>query len=336
MLRLHARPNRRQSSAGRSPSPRVSLRALRASSSRSDDGLRLDRPLEQRADAISVADHTLRKSDGLVDELCARGLVLAHVDEDRALRPRGHERLDDALDPDERPAPATPSIVCDRLERVDPIGPLRTCQSRGRPSAESRQSREIIAAKPSQVESRMPGSKHLGGRKEMAMTRHERIAGLVFSRCASPCGCAACGGGSRRRPLSRAGRGSGTISTAATDLGDILVDDKGMTLYLFEKDTSGTNTCDAACASAWPPLAVTGSPTPGGGVDETKLATVSRPDGSLQVTYNGHPLYLFSGDTKPGDTSGEATQAFGAEWYAVSGSGDPVEKKSAGGGYGGY
>ena len=167
------------------------------------------------------------------------------------------------------------------------------------------------------------------------MTRHGRSAGLVGA-VALALAAAACGGGSGgSTSVSAPAAGSGTIHVAGTDLGDILVDDKGMTLYLFEKDTSGMSACNAACASAWPPLTVTGSPTPGGGVDETKLATVSRPDGSLQVTYNGHPLYLFGGDTKPGDTSGEASTAFGAEWYAVSDSGDAVEKKSAGG-YGGY
>ena len=168
------------------------------------------------------------------------------------------------------------------------------------------------------------------------MTRYGRIAGLV-AVVALALATAACGGGSGGSTSApEPAAASGTAHVATTDLGDILVDDKGMTLYLFEKDTNGTSSCDAACASEWPPLTVTGSPAPGGGVDDAKLATVSRPGGSLQVTYNGHPLYLYSGDTKPGDTAGEASQAFGAEWYAVSGSGDPVEKKSAGGGYGGY
>ncbi len=165
----------------------------------------------------------------------------------------------------------------------------------------------------------------------MSMSR--RHLGLV-AVLAVTLAVAACGGGSGESDSTpAAGAGGGTIHVAKTDLGDILVNDQGMTVYLFEKDSGGTSSCAEACATAWPPLAVTGSPAAGEGIDAAKLGTITRPDGSTQVTYIGHPLYLFSGDAKPGDTKGQESEAFGAEWYAVSSAGDTVEQKVTGGGY---
>ncbi len=106
-------------------------------------------------------------------------------------------------------------------------------------------------------------------------------------------------------------------------LGSFLVDGKGMTLYVFMKDTGPTSTCYGKCASFWPPLLTSGAAVAGSGVDSSKLGTTARTDGTTQVTYNGHPLYYFSQDTKPGDTNGQKIQGI---WFVVSPSGDPVQK----------
>lgn len=159
----------------------------------------------------------------------------------------------------------------------------------------------------------------------------------VAAIVAAALGLAACGGSSNSSssPASTTAA-SGTISLAKTDLGDVLVDRQGMTVYLFEKDTNGTSACSGACAANWPALTVSGSPTAGSGIDTAKLGTTTRPDGTKQVTYNGHPLYLFKGDAKAGQTNGEGVSAFGADWYAVSASGSSVEESGTTQGGGGY
>ena len=75
----------------------------------------------------------------------------------------------------------------------------------------------------------------------------------------------------------------------------------------------------------WPPLAAAGKPAAGAGIDAAKLGTTKRADGSTEVTYNGHPLYTYAGDTATGQTSGQGLDDFGAEWYALSATGDKVE-----------
>ncbi|WP_329238920.1 hypothetical protein OG417_36695 [Actinoallomurus sp. NBC_01490] len=119
-----------------------------------------------------------------------------------------------------------------------------------------------------------------------------------------------------------------TINAKDTSLGKILVDDKGMTLYLFEKDKDGKSSCTGECATQWPPVLTTEKATAGQGVDATKLGTTDRTDGTKQVTYNNHPLYRFAKDTKPGDMNGQGVEAFGAKWYVVDATkGEKIEKK---------
>jgi predicted lipoprotein with Yx(FWY)xxD motif len=113
--------------------------------------------------------------------------------------------------------------------------------------------------------------------------------------------------------------GASTVATADTDLGAILVDGEGMTLYLFMPDAQGASQCVDSCASTWPPLA--GPATAGDGVDEALLGTADRPDGSAQVTYNGWPLYHFASDAAAGDTNG---QGVGDIWYVVDASGNAI------------
>ncbi len=146
---------------------------------------------------------------------------------------------------------------------------------------------------------------------------------------------AGCGGSSGGGRAANYGPGSSTKSSAAasvalasSQLGKILVAGNGRTLYLFEADKGSTSTCNGACASAWPPLTTSGTPVAGRGVSAAMLGTIKRADGTSEVTYNGHPLYTFSGDRAPGQTAGEGSDAFGAEWYALSAAGSKVEGSS--------
>ena len=117
---------------------------------------------------------------------------------------------------------------------------------------------------------------------------------------------------------------SGTVNTANNGLGKILVNSKGRTLYLFQGDTGTKSACSGACAAAWPPLVAKGKPTAGSGVKASLIGTSKRSDGTKQVTYNGHPLYLFKGDTAAGQTSGQGSSAFGALWYVLSPAGRQI------------
>jgi predicted lipoprotein with Yx(FWY)xxD motif len=146
------------------------------------------------------------------------------------------------------------------------------------------------------------------------------------------------GGGSQATASSSASHAAGGSTIGVTDiggLGKVLVDSKGRTVYLFEKDTGPKSSCFGACAIEWPPVTTTGKPSAGDGVTASMLGTTKRPDGTMQVTYGGHPLYLFEADRKPGDATGQNVDAFGAEWYVLSSAGDKVEGKatSSGGGY---
>lgn len=120
-----------------------------------------------------------------------------------------------------------------------------------------------------------------------------------------------------------------TTSTAATlklshndKLGDVLTDTKGMTLYLFTKDQGTTSVCYDACEQKWPALHTDGAPMALQGLDSSLLGTTERKDGTMQVTYNGHPLYYYYTDMNPGDTTG---QGVGSVWFVLSPAGDAIE-----------
>jgi predicted lipoprotein with Yx(FWY)xxD motif len=108
-------------------------------------------------------------------------------------------------------------------------------------------------------------------------------------------------------------------------LGMVLVDSNGMTLYDFHKDKGTVSSCYGACAQVWPPLLTEGEPQVGNGASASKLGTSERKDGTTQVTYAGHPLYTYVADQKPGDAKGNDIDDFGAEWYALQGSGEEPE-----------
>jgi predicted lipoprotein with Yx(FWY)xxD motif len=116
--------------------------------------------------------------------------------------------------------------------------------------------------------------------------------------------------------------GDGVVAVGTgSDLGPILVDSKGFTLYDFHKDKGGVSACYGACAGTWPPLTTSGAPSATSGAEKSKLGTTERSDGTMQVTYAGHPLYTYVADTKPGETKGHDFSEFGAQWYALQPSG---------------
>ena len=126
-------------------------------------------------------------------------------------------------------------------------------------------------------------------------------------------------------PIKSAPAAAGSSSSSSNDavvnvsqnstLGSFLVDSKGMTLYLFTKDTPNTSNCYGGCAAYWPPLLTTGSPVAGTGVTGTLLGTTTRTDGTTQITYNGWPLYYYIGDKAAGDTNGENVQNV---WFVIT------------------
>jgi predicted lipoprotein with Yx(FWY)xxD motif len=111
------------------------------------------------------------------------------------------------------------------------------------------------------------------------------------------------------------------LKMADTSLGSIVVDGSGMTLYMFAKDSANTSTCTGQCLVAWPPLV--GKPTAGAGVDDSKLGSITRADGSTQATYNGWPLYYWKDDKQAGDVLGQNVNSV---WFVLDRDGEPVKK----------
>jgi predicted lipoprotein with Yx(FWY)xxD motif len=149
------------------------------------------------------------------------------------------------------------------------------------------------------------------------------VAALVIAAC----------GSSNSSSTSKNTTGTTSASTGSAalittkqhgKLGTILAfGPKKLTVYMFEGDHGSTSSCSHTCAGAWPP--VTGSPKAGSGAMAGDLGTITRPDGSKQVTYKGHPLYLFAKDGDAGDAYGEGLKAFGADWYVLAPSGKKVD-----------
>jgi predicted lipoprotein with Yx(FWY)xxD motif len=113
--------------------------------------------------------------------------------------------------------------------------------------------------------------------------------------------------------------------------GHYLVDQRGQSVYLFEKDEEGESYCTGACAAVWPPLETSSAPRAGSGIQDGALGTIKRSDGDMQVTYHGHPLYYYAADAStPGKTKGEDIEQFGSGWYLVNTHGNPVESGDSG------
>lgn len=118
-------------------------------------------------------------------------------------------------------------------------------------------------------------------------------------------------------------RDASGVNLATGEAGTYLVDAAGMALYLFVPDAQGASTCYDDCATSWPPVVITSAdlPTAGEGVDASLLGTTARDDGSMQLTYNGWPLYYFASDTVAGFTNG---QGMGSNWFLVSDVGEAI------------
>lgn len=116
-----------------------------------------------------------------------------------------------------------------------------------------------------------------------------------------------------------------TLMGTHTTLGPTLADGQGRTVYLFASDSATTSTCYGSCASIWPPVPATSTPHTAGGASVNRLGSLQRTGGGSQLTYQGHPLYYYAGDSKPGDTGGQALNQFGATWYALTPSGVTID-----------
>ena len=170
----------------------------------------------------------------------------------------------------------------------------------------------------------------------MKQLRSVRLLGLAITLVAVAGLVAAAHGGTSSRSRAQAAP-TARVALRKTALGTILVDSRGRTLYLFEKDRNGMSMCNSACVSYWPPLTSHATAHVGMGVHQSMLGLSMAHNGVRQVTYAGHPLYTFVGDKKAGQTTGEGLNNFGGGWYVLTANGKKVEPAapapSTGGGY---
>jgi predicted lipoprotein with Yx(FWY)xxD motif len=187
-------------------------------------------------------------------------------------------------------------------------------------------------------------------------TPKKMMLGLTLLAVIGAAVIAGCGGGGSSSSSAESGSGEGgavkasesgggTIDAAEVDgLGPVLVDSEGLTVYEFTVDKGTTSECYGGCEKAWPPVVAKGKPIAGEGAMSSALGTTKRKDGTLQVTYEGHPLYTFAEDSAPGEVNGNEVEG---TWFVLNESGsavkgqpsggeaEPAEEGSAGGG-GGY
>lgn len=151
---------------------------------------------------------------------------------------------------------------------------------------------------------------------------------LIAAGCGGSSSSSSSSSQSSKMPASNSGSSSGTATTVSTasdpELGMVLVDSEGFTVYAFAKDKGTTSACYGACAETWPPVIAAGKPVGGEGATSSELGTTKRKDGTVQVTYAGHPLYTFVDDHNPGEASGNGVSAFGGEWNALDKGGSAV------------
>jgi predicted lipoprotein with Yx(FWY)xxD motif len=157
------------------------------------------------------------------------------------------------------------------------------------------------------------------------------VLGLVLAGVLGIAACSSGGsGGASAAPgsaASPAGARSGAAITIATRHGTdgtYLTNRSGRAVYLWVADTSDSSTCSGACAAAWPPVTTKGAPQASGSAHAGDLGTTRRSGGTLQVTYDGHPLYYYAGDTGAGQTNGQGSNGFGAKWWLVAPSGSAI------------
>jgi predicted lipoprotein with Yx(FWY)xxD motif len=146
--------------------------------------------------------------------------------------------------------------------------------------------------------------------------KHALIIGLVAASVAVLAGAAAAAAKSHARPAK--------VATGHTALGRIIVDPRGRSLYLFEKDRHGRSACSGLCVTYWPPLLTKGKPVAIKGAKKSLIGSVRRANGKRQVTYAGHPLYFYAGDSGRGQTKGQGLDDFGASWNVLTPSGKEI------------
>lgn len=154
---------------------------------------------------------------------------------------------------------------------------------------------------------------------------------LLVAACGGSSGSSSTASASAPKPAtsSSAAATGIAVSTAKGPDGTYLTGPSGRALYLWVADSMGKSNCSGACASAWPPLSAKSSPIASGGVNAADLGTITRADGSKQVTYDGHPLYYFAGDSGPGMITGQGNDDFGAKWWLVAPSGTAITASSS-------
>jgi predicted lipoprotein with Yx(FWY)xxD motif len=148
-------------------------------------------------------------------------------------------------------------------------------------------------------------------------------AGLLAAACGTAAGSTTAGSAPTGTPAS----GSTTatvIESHAGSAGSFLTNASGRAVYLWAADSMNKSMCSGACAQAWPPVTSMGQVTAAHGAKTADLGTITRSDGTKQVTYSGHPLYYFAGDSGPGQTNGQGSDSFGAKWWLVTPAGAKI------------
>ncbi len=156
--------------------------------------------------------------------------------------------------------------------------------------------------------------------------------GLVLAGCGSNGPSSNAAASSSPAAVSSATGAAARVGAAKGSAGTYLTGVSGRALYLWNGDKGGTSACAGACAKAWPPLLTQGTPSAASGVTAADLGTITRSDGTKQVTYMGHPLYYFIADTGAGQTKGQGSDNFGAKWWLVAPSGSAITAASGSGG----
>jgi predicted lipoprotein with Yx(FWY)xxD motif len=178
-------------------------------------------------------------------------------------------------------------------------------------------------------------------RKNTRNTTKHRVCAIALLAVVGAVVIAGCGGGgssSSGAETSASGggessavntaSGSGTIATGQVEgLGTVLVDSSGMTVYEFTEDSGTKSNCYGECEAAWPPVTASGKPTAGEGAMASALGTTKRKDGTLQVTYEGHPLYTFAEDSAPGEANGNEAEG---TWFVLGETGSPIKGQATG------
>lgn len=149
-------------------------------------------------------------------------------------------------------------------------------------------------------------------------------AGLLAAACGTAAGSTGGGSTAAGTPASSGSTTATVIESHAGSAGAFLTNSSGRAVYLWAADGMNKSTCSGACAGAWPPVTTKGHVTAANGAKAADLGTITRSDGSKQVTYLGHPLYYFAGDSGSGQTNGQGSNGFGAKWWLVAPAGTKI------------